>query len=87
MIDVSKVKSDLTKADKYAIKWFNKNGFEGKIVKQYISKTVFEIEKDGVKDKFELPDGIVDIGKYMKAYENNWKMICELKKLRQQVNY
>lgn len=84
MIDISNVKYDFSKREEYAIKWFNDNGFDGKIMKQYISKTVFEISKDGVTDKFELPQGIVNIKGYMEQYKHNWKMICELQSLREE---
>ena len=85
MIDTTNAKWDFSKEEKYVIKWFNDNGFNGKVIKQYVSKTIFEIEKDNIVDKFELPQGIVfnSISSYMKQFEKNWDMICELHKLRQ----
>ena len=78
MINISNAKWDFSKEEKYVINWFNKNGFDGKIVKQYISKTVFEISKDGISDKFELPQGIVfkNIKAYMGQFMKNWDMYC-----------
>ena len=85
MIDTTNAKWDFSKEEKYVIKWFNDNGFNGKVIKQYISKTIFEIEKDNIVDKFELPQGIVfkSISSYIKQFQRNWDMICELHKLRQ----
>ena len=85
MIDTTNAKWDFSKEEEYVIKWFNDNGFNGKIIKQYVSKTIFEIEKDNIVDKFELPQGIVfnSISSYMKQFQKNWDMICELNKLRQ----
>lgn len=84
MIDISDVKYDFSKEEKYVIKWFNENGFTGKIIKQYVSKTVFEISKDGFSDKFELPQGIIfkNIKRYMSQFADNWKMFCELQELK-----
>lgn len=82
MIDLRLAKNDFSKNEKYVIKWLNDNQFEGKIVKQYVSKTIFEIEKDGIVDKFELPQGIENISAYMKQYQKNWNMLCELHKLK-----
>ena len=84
MINISNAKWDFSKEEKYVIDWFNKNGFDGKMVKQYISKTVFEISKDGISDKFELPQGIVfkNIKAYMEQFMKNWDMYCELCELR-----
>ena len=81
MIDLRLAKNDFSKNEKYVIKWLNVNQFEGKIVKQYVSKTIFEIEKEGIVDKFELPQGIENISSYMKQYQKNWNMLCELHKL------
>ena len=85
MIDTTNAKWDFSKEEEYVIKWFNDNGFNGKVIKQYVSKTIFEIEKDNIVDKFELPQGIVfnSISSYMKQFQRNWDMICELHKLRQ----
>lgn len=86
MIDVSNAKWDFSKEEKFVIKWFNEHDFTGKLEKQFVSKTIFTISKDGVSDKFELPQGIVfkSISDYMKQFENNWEMLCELQKLRKE---
>lgn len=42
MIDTTNAKWDFSKEEKYVIKWFDDNGFKGKIIKQYVSKTIFE---------------------------------------------
>lgn len=86
MIDTSNAKWDFSKEEKFAIKWFEENGYSGRIIKQYISKTIFEISKDGIADKFELPQGIVfkNIKGYMEQYKKNWEMLCELQRLREE---
>lgn len=88
MIDIANAKWDLSKEEKSAIKWLDDNEYNGKILKQYVSKTVFEISKDGITDKFELPQGIgsKQIKNYMEQFQKNWNMLCELKKLRQMKN-
>ena len=86
MIDTSKKKWDLSKEEKYAIKWFEENGFNGTLEKQYISKTIFTIEKDGIEDRFELVQGVegMNVRAYMKQYGKNWDMLCELRRLKRQ---
>lgn len=88
MIDISKAKWDFSKEEKYAIKWFEENGFTGKVIKQYLSKTEFEISKDGITDKFTLPQGIVfrDIKGYMDQFKRNWELLCELHELRKEAD-
>lgn len=85
-IDISKAKWMFSKEEAYVIKWFNDNGFEGEIAKQYISKTKFIIRKGGIEDKFELVQGLkdIDIKSYMEQYKKSFDMLCELEKLRKQ---
>lgn len=80
MIDISNARCDFSKSEEGAIKWLNEHDFDGKLVKQYVSKTKFILSKDGVEDTFELPQGIVfkDINAYMEQFSRNWDMICEL---------
>ena len=86
MIDTSNAKWDFSKEENYAIQWFNDNGYDGNIIKQYISKTIFEISKDGITEKFELPQGMEfkNVKGYMEQYKKNWKMLCELQRLREE---
>ena len=88
MIDISNAKWDFSKEEKYAIKWLENNGFEGRIEKQYVSKTIFTISKDGVTTKFELPQGVVfkNIAGYMEQYKKNWELTCELYRLREEAD-
>lgn len=88
MIDITNAKWDLSKEEKYVIEWFDNNGFDGKLIKQYVSKTKFEVEKYGVKDYFDLTQGItgMDVESYMQQYEKSFKTLCELQKLREEVN-
>lgn len=86
MIDTSNAKWDFSKEEKFVIKWFEENGYNGRIIKQYISKTIFEISKDGITEKFELPQGIEfkNIKGYMEQYRKNWELLCELQRLREE---
>lgn len=81
MIDTSNANYDFSKEEAYAIQWLNDNGFNGKIVRQSTGKTVFQIEKDGVEDKFELPQGVVykSIEKYMEQFRKCWELIVKTK--------
>lgn len=87
MIDITKQKWNFSKEEKYAIKWLNEHGFSGELKKQYISKTVFSVCKDGVQDSFELPQGLkkMNVKKYMEQFSKNWGMLVELNKLREAV--
>lgn len=85
MIDVRNAKWNFSKEEKYVIDWLNKNGFTGEIKRQYIGKTIFLIEKDGISDKLEVPNNAENfsISKFMNQFEINWSALCELVKLRQ----
>lgn len=87
MIDMSKAKWEISKEEKYAAQWFEDNGFDAVLEKQYISKTIFTVTKDGVSDKWELPQGLpkINLKKVMEQFKTNWDMLCELQRLRKQV--
>lgn len=84
MINTDVAKWDFSRQEKYAIDWFNAHGFDGTIKKQYVSKLVFSITKDGVTDNFELHQDIAlkDMPKYMERFLENWNILCELQRLK-----
>lgn len=86
MIDTSTAKWNFSKEEKYAIQWLNDNGFSRRVAKQLLSKTIFEVSKDGVTDQFVLNEGVnsKQMPSCMKQFEKNWETLCELQKLRQQ---
>ena len=74
---------DKNKNEKFAERWFAQHGFEWKCVKQYISKTVYEISKDGLTYKWELPYGVTDAKKYMDlACGKSHEMALEIERLK-----
>lgn len=77
MIDTNNAKWDLSKQEQYAIEWFTTNGFVGEIKKQYVSKTVFRITKDGITDTFELPQSVTqkNINDFMEQYRKNFDIL------------
>lgn len=74
MIDTTKAQGTLSKEIQYAVLWLETNGFTGALVKEYPSKTVFLIKKDGESVIFELPQGfaINNIEEYMEIYGRNF---------------
>lgn len=87
MIDISKAKWDLSKEERYAVKWFNENGFDGMLVAQFLSKTKFVVHKNGVTDNFDLPQGYkgINVKKVMEQYRKSFSTLCELVALREKV--
>ena len=77
---------ELSNQEKYAEKWFEKNGFTYRYVKQWISKTVYEISKDGLTYKWELPYDVTNINQYMEfACAKNHALRLELEDLKNKV--
>lgn len=82
MIDTSKAKWELSHEEKVAIKWFNENGFDGELTKQFKSKTYFSIQKDGVKTTCQLPQGFrFNAKKFMELWKDKWEMLCKLEQM------
>ena len=77
MIDTTNAKWELSKQEQYAIEWFSEYGFVGEIKKQYVSKTVFKISKDGITDTFELPQSVTqkNISDFMEQYYKHFDIL------------
>lgn len=85
MISTENAKWSLSTNENYAIVWLKKNGFSGKIINQYNSKTIFEITKNGVVDRFELPNtASINIFSYMERVNKNFEMLCLIKELEKE---
>ena len=60
-------------------------GFKVEVLKQYISKTILKVEKDGLVYSIELMDGIVDIKRYMNLILFSHKQKVEIEELRKEL--
>lgn len=78
-------KWELSKSEKYAVKWFSENGFNVSLEKQYISKSIFLISKNGISEFFEINTTLngINLKKYMVQFKINFETLCELKKLKE----
>lgn len=74
-----------TKNEKYAENWFKENGFDFKLLKQYISKTKYEITKAEITEIFELPNDVTNIKKYMDMFLKSFEMKIEILKMKEQL--
>lgn len=88
MVNLDKHEWDFSNGEKYAISWLEEHGFDVTINKRYISKDDMTVSKDGISDKFSLPLGNPKINykNIMEQFDRNWKMLCELQKLKTQAN-
>lgn len=76
------MKKDKSKLEKYVETWFEKNGFQCELIKQYQSKTKYKISKDGIIEIFELPYALTDPKKYMEMYRKSFEMKKEILKMK-----
>lgn len=67
-----------------AVSWLLERGFEVKLEKQYTSKDVYTVAKDGVSDEFTFPSGQknMNVRTFMERYGENFEKKKELIKLR-----
>jgi len=73
--------------DKLAEKWFEKHGYTYKYIKQYPSRTEFEIEKDGITDKAYISINMmaVDFNKAMNLVGETFEMKREILKMKKEI--
>lgn len=77
-------KWDFNKQEELAISWLLKHGFEVKLKKQYTSKDIYTVTKDGILDEFIFPNNQknMNVRAFMERYEKNFEIKKELIKLR-----
>lgn len=88
MVDVSKAKSELSPCIKFVVKWFEDNGFDARLTTYNTSKTVFEVSKDGVSDRLEIPvsrEKAEKMGDYMAFFAQSFNRKCENERLKQEL--
>lgn len=73
--------------DKLAEKWFEKHGYTYKYLKQYPSRTEFEIEKDGITDKayIDIHMMSVNFNKCMNLIGECWERKREIIKMKKEL--
>jgi hypothetical protein len=72
-------------AEKYAERWWKKNGFDVKLLKRYQSKSIYEISRDGLTRKEEIPYTVKKFGEYMKQFQEGWDMLVEIENMKRQL--
>lgn len=77
-------KWDFSKQEEAAVSRLLERGFEVKLEKQYTSKDVYTVAKDGVSDEFTFPSGQknMNVRTFMERYGENFEKKKELIKLR-----
>lgn len=68
--------------EKYVERYLKQKGFKVTLVKQWNSKTVYDVEKDGVKERLEIPVSVVEKKKYMDMVNNSFEMKREAMKMK-----
>ena len=68
--------------EKYVERYLKQKGFKVTLVKQWNSKTVYDVEKDGIKERLEIPVSVVEKKKYMDMVNNSFEMKREIMKMK-----
>ena len=79
---------DSSKDEKYAENWWTEHGYTWSLKKRFISKSVYEISKDGMTINYEIPnESRLDIKKFMEGaagFTHWWAMNIEYQQLLRQ---
>lgn len=88
MVDISKAKSDLSPCIQFVVNWLEDNGFDATLVVLNTKKTVFEVRKDGVSDRFELTasrEKLDQMEQYMSLFAQSFESKCENERLKREL--
>ena len=75
-----------SKMEQYAERYWLVNGYDAKLIKRYISKSIYEISKDGLIDGYEVPNTVKDPARFMDEFERYWDILKKTAALRKQVH-
>lgn len=90
MIDLSNAKSDLTPRIQFVVKWLNDNGFDVKLLTYNTKKTVFEVQKAGVTDTFEITasrENSANLEEYLAFLSKSFDLKIENERLKRELQY
>ena len=68
----SNVEWEPSKVEQYAERYWLVNGYDAKLIKRYVSKSIYEISKDGLTDGYEVPNTVKDPARFMDEFERYW---------------
>lgn len=81
MVDLNNAKWELSKNEKYAVKWMYEHGFDTTLTKQYVSKTVFMCRKNGYELEFDVNSNVTDMRAWMLQFERSFDMYVKIKEM------
>jgi len=61
-----------SKMEKYAEKWFSDHGYQFRLLKRFISKSIYEVSKDGIACEYHVASKVADPAGFMRGFEQFW---------------
>jgi hypothetical protein len=71
-----------SKVERQAEKWLKENGFEYEIIKQYISKTIYHVLKEGREESLQLPMTVTNVKSYMNMFNRSFELGREIERMK-----
>ena len=90
MKNLDKHEWDLNKDERYAINWLENRNYSVTITKRYMTKTIMQVEKDGITEELHLTFGeknlghtaMEQFGRTLEIKRENIRLKEELKKIK-----
>lgn len=79
MIDLTAKIWEFHPQEEKAIQWLNERGYDVVLIKQLLSKLVFEVSKNGTTLKFEFPKSVTNVEGYMELFEQSFELATKIK--------
>lgn len=86
MKNLDKHEWDWNKDERYAINWLENRNYSVTITKRYMTKTIMQVEKDGITEELHLTFGKKNLGhKAMEQFERTFEIKCENIRLKEEL--
>ncbi len=80
------MEKEKNKIEKYAEKYLLKKGYNVRLIKQYISKSIYNIEKNDIKYNIEIPSNVINVKKYMDLIDFSFHQKEKIEELKKKLN-
>ena len=73
-----------SKDEKYAERWWTQHGYDWKLMKRFISKSVYAVTKGDLTVNYEIPNGNLDMHRFMEGpagFTHYWQIQKDYREL------
>ena len=77
---------EASQAEKYAERWWKKNGFDVNLLKRYQSKSIYAVSRDGMATNVEIPYTVRKFKGFMEQFQKGFDLQLGVEEMKRQLD-